>query len=75
VVLPLSIDWSDAQDSGGEVTLWEGGSRREAATFKYRPFRWGGLIYAIVYNIDPVTQSLIAFDSTKSFELIVRKPT
>jgi hypothetical protein len=75
VVLPLSIDWSDAQDAGGEITLWEGGSRREGATFKYRPFRWGGSIFAIVYNIDPVTQTLIAFDNTKSFELIVRKPT
>ncbi len=63
-------EWHDLV---GNVKLYENGVLRTEASFKLCRLYYAGSVYAVIYNIDPLTGSLTPFAATSRFLLSIRK--
>lgn len=77
MVFPLTTqyDWSDFQESGGDITLLENGIELPTTSYKVTFFMLAGVPQVIVYRIADSGLDLEPFASLGSYILRIRKPS
>lgn len=71
----LGFDWSDYQESGGEISLLENGAELDPTAYKVTFFILGGVPQVIIYRIASSGLDLTPFTSNASYTLRIRKPS
>jgi hypothetical protein len=76
-VFPLTTqyDWSDFQESGGEISLLENGVELPTTAYKATFFMLSGVPQVVVYRIATSGLDLTPFSSLGNYILRIRKPS